>query len=204
MHSLPFAAQPSDGNGIDTPVARAAAVAVRICVYAAQTPSAATLDLLRRQLPATAQLALMGACAISPEWPEAERLPDVMDADRPHAALVVAARRFPGEDLVLVRADLRLPDFACERLLHALALPDVLGAVALDGARHPLLTVSQDNDVDAQRLDALCFAYSDRRAFDDPAFSGDAMPPLSAWHGERLARLGAERLRDKDALDASG
>ncbi|MEO7323764.1 MAG: glycosyltransferase [Dokdonella sp.] len=204
MHSFPFAAQPSEGNGIATPAARTAAGAVRICIHAAQTPSAATLELLRRRLPDTAQFVLMGACAISPEWPDAERLPDIADADRVHGLLTAAAQRFPGEHLLLVRADLQLPALACERLLHALDLPDVVGVVALDGARHPLLTVSKDNDIDPLRLDALCFAYSDRRAFDDPAFSVTAMPPLSAWHGERLARVGADRVGDKDALDASG
>ncbi|MEO6689694.1 MAG: glycosyltransferase, partial [Dokdonella sp.] len=203
MHSLPFAAQPSDGNGIDEPAARTAATAVRVCVYAAKTPGAGVLDLLRLRLPSSAQLALIGACASSPEWPDAERVPDIVDA-RPNAVLAGAAQRFRGEHLVLVRADLHLPEFACERLLHALDGADVLGAVALDDACHPLLAVSKGNTIDAHRLDALCFAYSDRRAFDDPTFAVEAMPPFSAWHGDRIARLGAERLRDSDAIDASG
>jgi GT2 family glycosyltransferase/glycosyltransferase involved in cell wall biosynthesis len=198
MHNLPSAAQPSDGDGIDESAPRTDTMPVRVCVHGAKVPGAQALALLRSRLPASARLALAGACATSTEWPEAERLPD---AAGPAAVLMAAAQRFPGEHLVLVRWDQKLPDLACERLLHALRVPDVLGAIALDGST---LDLRSTGDADALRLDAWCFAYSDRRVFDVPLFSVDALPPCSAWHGERLAQLGTERLRDKDAIDAAG
>jgi GT2 family glycosyltransferase/glycosyltransferase involved in cell wall biosynthesis len=203
MHTLPFAAQPSHGNGIDATVARARSMPVRICVHGMETPGAGSLASLRSRLPASARLALIGACASSTEWPDAERVAEA-SASNPAAVLIAAARRFPGEHLVLVRTDHDLPELACERLLQALALPDVLAATALDAVRHRPLPSSEGSDVDAHRLDALCFAYSDRRAFDDARFSADAAASFSAWHGERLGRIGAERLHDKDALDAAG
>ncbi|GAA0707567.1 glycosyltransferase [Dokdonella soli] len=201
MHAIPFAAKPSDGNGIDERAASAAPL--RVCVYGTETPSDDALAALKARLPESARLALVGGCATSTAWPEAERLLDVEQGWHPTEVAIGASKRFPGEHIILVRADLRLPEFACERLLHALDSDDVLGAVSLDNAGRCPLPAHEGSGVDAQRLDALCFAYSDRRLLDDPYFP-ESPNGFSAWHGERLARLGADRLRDRDAIEASG
>ncbi|NCT68664.1 MAG: glycosyltransferase [Rhodanobacteraceae bacterium] len=193
MHADPFAAPPSDGTGTG-------ARAVRVCVHAATTPPAAQLDALRARLPASARLALLGACAAATAWPDAERVAEADDADTA-ALLRAAAGRFAGEDLLLLRADLDLPELACERLLRALEAPDVLGALPLDGAWRAALPAAAD--VDAARLDALCFAYSERRLLDDADLLAHAAA-CSAWHSARLARLGADGVCDRDALDAAG
>jgi len=200
MHAIPFAAPPSDGNGNDAPAAPAAAL--RVCVYGTQAPANARSPALKDRLPATARVALFGAHACSRAWAEAGHFPDV-DARHPLDVAIAAAARFPGEHLIVVRDDLHLPEFACERLLRALEGADVLGALPLDDARRSPLPAATNRRVDAQQLDALCFAHSDRRVLDDPYFP-DAPAPFSAWHGARLARLGPERLRDRDAIEAAG
>jgi GT2 family glycosyltransferase/glycosyltransferase involved in cell wall biosynthesis len=195
MHASPFAAQSADGNGT-----AARATSLRICVYAAERTTAEQLAALRVRLPAQARIALFGTSAA---WPDAERIADVTDASDPLQILDAAAARFPAEHLVLVRADLDLPEFACERLLHALEYPDVLAAVPLGGRSRRPLPPELGTDIEAQRLDALCYAYSDHRLCDDASFFSD-VPALSAWHGARLARLGVAGVRDRDALDAAG
>ena len=194
-----FAAPSPDGNG---PGPRA--TPLRVCVYAKECPLPAQLAALRSRLPASARIALFGDCATSAAWPDAERVADVADAWHPDAVLAAAAARFAGEHLLLVRADLALPEFACERLLHALEQADVLGAVALDGVWRRPLPADMGTDIDAQGLDALCFAYSDRRLADDPYSFANATAGFSAWHGARLVKVDATHLRDRDALDASG
>jgi GT2 family glycosyltransferase/glycosyltransferase involved in cell wall biosynthesis len=201
MHTIPVAAKPSDGNGMDQ---RAATEShVHVCVYGMEVPSNEALAALKVRLPASARLALFGVCAASSAWPDAERMSDVEDTWHPTAVAIAAAKRFPGENLVLVRADLRLPEFACERLLRALEAPAVLGAIALDDDRRSPRPRGRERALDGDRLDALCFAYSDRCIHDDPFFP-DAPAALSAWHGGRLIQLGADRLRDRDAIEAYG
>ena len=102
-----------------------------------------------------------------------------------------------------MRADLALPILACERVLRVLDAPAVLGAIALDDDRRSPWPRDRARAVDGDRVDALCFAYSDRSIHDDPLFP-DVPPALSAWHGERLARLGVDRLLDRDAVEAKG
>ncbi|MET0226282.1 MAG: hypothetical protein ABW187_07580, partial [Dokdonella sp.] len=204
MHAMPFAAQPPDGHATTEPATSGVtATPLRICIYAAQTPDAATLAALRERLPQDARLVLVGACAASEAWPQAERLSDV-EGRSPIAVAITAAQRFPGEHLLLVRADLALPEFACERLLRALDGARVLGAVALDSAQRRPLPRDTSSTADAAQIDALCYAWSDRRLCDDPYFFAGAPAWLCAWHGARLAELGPERLRERDAVEASG
>jgi len=198
MTARPFAAPLPDGTGTGQ------AMPLRVCVYAAECPPPAQLAALRTRLPARALLAAYGACAGMDGWPDAGRIEDLADAGRPAAVLADAAVRFPGEHLVLVRADLELPVLACERLLRALEEPGVLGAIPLDGVRHRPLPPDLVSDADAERIDAVCFACSDRRLVDDPCPSDAATACLSAWHGGRLATLDAARLHERDMLDAAG
>ena len=177
---------------------------LRVCIHGLEATDAASVDMLRARIPPGARLALFGAGAGGFESVDAERLPDIDDAAHPAGIVIAAARRFPREHLILLRGDLRLPEFACERLLKVLESANVVGAVALDSFSRCPLPQAVRGDVDALQLDALCFAHSDRRIFDDPYFFADAPAGLSAWHGERLARLGADHLRDRDALDAAG
>ncbi|HEY0231698.1 MAG TPA: glycosyltransferase [Dokdonella sp.] len=205
MHAMPFAAQPPDGNATTEPAAPVAtAMPLRVCVYATSAADAATLAKLRDRLPRDARLALAGACTASEAWPEAERLTEVEHGAPPIEVAIAAARRFPGEHLILLRADLALPEFACERLLRALDGAHVLGAVALDSAQRRPLPREQASTADAAHIDALCYAWSDRRLCDDPYFFAGAPAWLCAWHGARLAELGPERLRERDAVEASG
>lgn len=207
MHLTPIAAKPSAGDGMAERSSREpAATSLRICVYAAGAASPERLQSLRERLPRAATVALFGERGRGSVWPLAEH--HALDEAEPLGLAAAAARAFPGEHLLLVRADLELPEFACERLLRALEQPDVLAALPLDAIRldphrNGVLKRAAEYEADAHRLDALCYACSDRRIDDDADFPF-AMPALSAWHGERLARFGAERLRERDALDASG
>ena len=204
MPASPSAAPPSANDG---PAMREAPL--RICIYALDGSSAAELDALRLRLPGNARIALFGPCADAVEWPDAERVREpAFDGWHPNQVLATAAIRFRGENLLLVRADLEPPDFACERLLHALEVEGVVGALPLDDNwRRP---IPPDCGVDrgARELDALCYAYSGRALHDDAAFFRSAPGWMSAWHGERLARLGPDdlcnRLRARDTFDDAG
>lgn len=117
--------------------------------------------------------------------------------------LAEAAARYPGSHLVLVTAGARLPPLGCERLLRALAEPEVVGALALDaGARSPLVHPPHPGQ-DAEQLDALCFAGSQRMLLPDADFPR-SLPGLSAWHGPRLAQLGLDALEAPDRIAAAG
>ncbi len=202
MHAIPFAAPPSDGNGNDVPAA--SALPLRACIYSAETPSATILDAVRARLPPNARIALLGECAAATAWPDAERVPGIEQGWHPTEIAIAAALRFPGEHLILVRADLDLPERACERLLRALDETDILGAISLDSAWRRPLPRDAGSEVDATRIDALCYAYSERAITDDAGFFDGAPAWFSAWHGARLAELGADRLRERDAVEAAG
>lgn len=207
MHLTPIAAKPSAGDGMaERPSRESAGTPVRVCVYSAQAPAPERLQSLRERLPRSAALAVFGT---SPAWREAARgFGDEGAPVDPLDLLRAAAGAFPREHLILLRADLELPEFAGERLLRALEHPGVLGALPLDErrldpGRDGVLRSAGVHAADAQRIDALCYVCSDRRVDDDPDFP-HALPAVSAWHGERLAQLGPERLRERDALDTSG
>jgi len=197
MHASPIPAPPPANDAAakrETPL--------RVCIHAVGASSVAQLDALRARLPAHARIALLGECAATVAWDGVERVPDVGDVSTEAALLAAASRRFPGEHLVLVDADAELPELACERLLHALEADGVLGARPLDGAWRRPIAREMTTTATAAMLDAICFAYSSRATVEDPL---PAMAsPLSAWHGERLAQLGAGNVIDRDELDATG
>lgn len=173
---------------------------LRVAVYGAGADPA-RLDHLRERLPVGVRVSLLGASADLP-WPAAERVPE-LGGDVPLPLVAACAQRWPGEDFVLLRADLELPPWALERLWRALQEPAVVAALPLDeaAARTPLTDAA--GTIDAARLDALCFACAARSLVDDALFPAQ-LPALSAWHGARLAQLGAARVRERDALDANG
>jgi len=126
---------------------------------------------------------------------------DAPDSDDPIELIPFVARAYPRETLILVRANTRLPRFAIERLLRALECEGVVGAAALDDIiPERTLLGGKDGDEKAERLDALCFAYGERRLIDAPLRRAAA----SAWHGERLAQLGHASPADVDAMATHG
>jgi GT2 family glycosyltransferase/glycosyltransferase involved in cell wall biosynthesis len=161
----------------------------RICRFGIASPSFAAGD----------SVVWIGAASDAPEGVPVIEAPPSEDA---LALIAIAARAFPREHLILVRADVELPPGAVDRLLRALECDGVLGAAALDNvsaSRSPLPD-AVPADADVERIDALCFAYSDRRLI-DASLSGAI---ASAWHAERLAELGHAAPSDADALAARG
>jgi hypothetical protein len=199
MSASPFAAAPSVTDG---PAMREAPL--RVCIHGLDLVSAAELDALRARLPAGSRIALFGPGADTVRWSDAEHVRDVAGDWHPDSILAAAAARFRGDDVLIVRADVELPDLACERLLRALAEEGVVGALPLDGAWRRPIPNDCASDATAARIDALCYAYSDRRLHDDATFASGAATAFSAWHGERLARIDAAHACDRDALDAAG
>lgn len=135
--------------------------------------------------------------APAPEWLRAlaATLPpdtrtETLAASNAVAALHAVARRFPGDDLVLVRGGAALPPFWFERLVPALDLPDVLVASPLDNAdpANAPLPAGMRSDADSQRIDALCWSHGRHQAIDWPAFS----PLLSLWNGAALRAIEIE------------
>ena len=170
---------------------------VCLCVHGATPCSEAWLTAARAQLAGAAELALLGASAALPGHAQALRLADLVD-EMPEVLAEAVARRLPGRSLVLLRSDADLPALALPRLLRALEANDVLAAGALDnldGERSPL-PVGADSEADVARIDALCFAHSQRRLIDCAELS----PLASAWHGARLAAaLAARADADREA-----
>jgi GT2 family glycosyltransferase/glycosyltransferase involved in cell wall biosynthesis len=170
----------------------------RLCLFGSAAPTAATLAGLGRTAAAPV---LAGAWPLPDADREAVHLSGLPAGDDPQVLLPALAAAFPGETLVLVRTDARLPPYAIERLLRALDEPGVLVAVPLDDvdpARSPLPPGSV-SDAPAERLDALCYAYGARGWFDGPV----ARAPLSAWHPSALANLDlSQRCWLESALDA--
>ncbi|MBS0570055.1 MAG: glycosyltransferase [Proteobacteria bacterium] len=145
------------------------------------------------------RVCILGAAA-APEWlpalasalPADARTADFGTLDA-CAALRAAAKQFPGENLILIRAGTALPPFWFERLAPALSLPEVLVASALDNvdpANAPL-PAGIRSTADPARIDALCWAHGRHDAIDWPAFS----PLLSLWNGAALRTIDPEALR---------
>ena len=167
----------------------------RLCIFGASTPSTHALAALASKSP----IAYLGPSGSTPDGVTPVEAPAV---DDPLELVPLAARAFPRETLILVRADAELPTHAIERLQRALECDGVLGAAALDNLapeRSPLPT-PVPADIDVERLDALCFASGERRLI-DASLRGTL---VSAWHGERLAQLGHASPADADALATHG
>ncbi len=147
-------------------------------------------------------MCVYGAPPEGSDWPAqtAERMqPDVgaetfVDAKTPGDVLRQASRRYPGEHLVLVRADVRLPPLCIERLLNALELEDVLVVSPLDNVdpRRSPLAVDGASTADATTIDALCHLYGRPHGLDWDSFS----PLLSAWNGAALNTLDLDKIED--------
>jgi GT2 family glycosyltransferase len=164
---------------------------VCLCVHGATPCSAAWLDAAIAQLPEGARLVLVGANASVAAYPDALRLA-AMNGDDIVPMLAAVATHLPGHDVVVLRNDVDLPAHAVARLLHALEHPGVFAVGALDNldpTRSPLPT-GTNSDASTQHIDALCYAYSTRRLIDSDRVS----PLASAWHGGRLAHVGAANL----------
>ena len=109
-------------------------------------------------------------------WPAGPRVEGV--ADSPLEALRLARERFPGRDVLLVRADAWLPADAGQRLASALAGGDWDVVSALDdgwGLFDPALP--------AERRDALAWSLGEHASF----AWGDWSALCSLWRGEALA-----------------
>jgi len=147
---------------------------VRVCVFGAAAPADWLAGVAREAADAASIEAFHG----SPEAP---------------AALAQAAGKFPGDDLILIRAGTALPPRWYTRLRRALAADGVLVASALDNAgtaRSPL-PEGAHSDAGVARIDALCYAYGRRALLDWPTFS----PLLSAWGGALLRGVDPAKLR---------
>ncbi len=200
MQATPFAAPEPGEHASAHPAARDRGIVA--CLYAARPLTTADRDAVQRRLPAAARLVLAGACDAGLAAGQPERLADLPAGPTLPALLRAAAHAFPRADLLLIDADATLPPLACERLLHALGADGVLAALPLDGGPRNPWPASRAG-APAEHLDALCFAWSDRRLLPDAAFPADC-GAISAWHGERLAALGPSRADDAEAIAAAG
>jgi GT2 family glycosyltransferase len=170
---------------------------LRLALFGSAAAIGRVAEALRRQLPAATALVA----------------PDAHDAreagfDTWQAAVAAAARASPAGQLILVDADrvgagLLLPELACERLARALAEPGVLVASPLDARERRVFAADDAAGRTPAELDRLCYAWSARALINDAAWPLQP-PPLSAWHGERLAALATVPVDDVDAWDAAG
>lgn len=167
---------------------------VRVCIFGATAPAPDAFAPLRTM----AELHWLAPAAAG-DGPHASRI-EAPASDDPLEVLPFAARAFPRETLILIRANAELPEYAIERLLRALECDGVLGAAALDNLAAERLPLPGGSPAEASdtRIDSLCFAYGERRLI-EAQLHGAA---LSAWHGERLAQLGHASPADVDALAA--
>ncbi len=102
-------------------------------------------------------------------------------------ALRLVAAKFPGESLILVRADAELPPFWRERVTRALSLPDVAVASPLDNLdplRSPL-PPDASSDAAFSDIDVVCYRHGDRTPLQWPTIS----PLLNAWNGAALKSI---------------
>ena len=145
------------------------------------------------------RICTFGAAPAGAKWldrlhAEAPRVPiETIDAPDVLGALKIAARRFAGDDLILVRSDTTLPSFWLARLRRVLKLPDVLVASPLDNVEiaRSALPPGESSNADADAVDALIHRYGRREALQWPAFS----TLLSAWCGAALQTLEIAQIR---------
>jgi GT2 family glycosyltransferase/glycosyltransferase involved in cell wall biosynthesis len=162
----------------------------RVCLFGTKAAPSGTIAGLDGAMP----LVRLGPTP-TPDVPHIE----APASDDPLDVLPFATRAFPRETLILVRTDAGLPSLAIPRLLRALDCEGVLGAAALDDIEADRDALRSANP-DVERIDALCFAYGERRLV-EASLRGSA---FSAWDGERLATLGDASPGDADALAAHG
>ncbi|MBN8886381.1 MAG: glycosyltransferase [Rudaea sp.] len=158
----------------------------RLCVFGAQAAEAGWLARVRAEA-TNCDLALFGASADSGD--AFARI----EGDDAAAVLHAAAEAWPGDEVILLRANTTLPPYWYSRLMRALAADDTLVASPLDNtdpARSPLITGLRCA-ADAAVVDALCHAYGRGRSIDTSSFS----PLLSAWSGAGLQRIVAANVR---------
>ncbi len=160
-----------------------------LCVHGAIACNDAWLAAAMAQMPGRAELVLLGASASIGGHANALRLADLDLVEESVETLAVAlSRNLPGRDLLILRSDAELPPMALPRLLRALGEADVLAAGVLDNldpSRSPL-PAGLCSDASVPRIDALCYAYSQRGLIDVRELS----PLASAWHGQRLVDAG--------------
>jgi GT2 family glycosyltransferase len=152
----------------------------RLCVYGARAASSDWFAAVLCEAPA--HIVVVDGAAPSSA---ANATPlEAGAGDDATAVLRVAAKAFPGDDLILLRAGTALPLHWYARLIAALALDDVLVASPLDNldpARAPL-PAGISSDSAAAEVDVACWLCGRREAIDWPTFS----PLLSIWSGARL------------------
>jgi len=159
---------------------------LRLCVFGAQPASTEWLARLRKDI-ADAELELFGASRAQAGAAAGSASDDAA------AVLRAAASAWPGEDLVLLRANAVLPPHWFVRITRAISIDDVLVASPLDNVdpgRSPL-TTGLHSAADAAAIDAFCHAYGRGRAIATSGWS----PLLSAWSGARLRQAGAEKVQ---------
>ena len=148
----------------------------RLCVFGAQAADAGWLARVRA------------------EAADAESTLTHIPGDDSSSVLRGAVADYPGEDLILLRANTALPPHWYPRLVNALAAQNVLVASPLDNtdaSRSPLAT-GMRSDTDVGTIDALCHAYGRGRALDTSSFS----PLLSGWSGAGLQRIDVTTIRN--------
>lgn len=161
-----------------------------LCVFGAQAASAEWLARVSEDS-AGVPLELFGPSRAQAGAAAGDAFARIADDDAV-AVLRAAAQAWPGEHLVLLRANTVLPPLWFVRLANALG-GDVLVASPLDNvdpARSPL-AIGARSDADAQTIDALCHAYGRGEAIAASAWS----PLLSAWNGANLRRADAKKVQ---------
>ena len=134
------------------------------------------------------RICTFGAAPAAAEWlerlrAETPRVPvETIDAHGCRRRAEIAAHRFAGDDLILVRSDAALPPFWLARLRRALELPDVLVASPLDNVEPARAALPPGESSDSEAIDALIHRYGRREALQWPTFS----TLLSAWRGAAL------------------
>jgi hypothetical protein len=137
---------------------------VCLCIHGSAACSAEWLAAVRAQLPGGVRVIVAGTGARILD--DAEAFPiDTDGMPSPEEIIAALAAKGDGDVAVLVRSDADLPPYAITRLLHALEVPGVRAAGALDNLdplRSPLPTGATSDEAPA-RIDALCHAYGERR-----------------------------------------